>query len=220
MKRNWREYSKELLLHRLSSCEFDFSITNVQQFWNNLENNIINVIDDVTPMVEFTNNYTSTTCPKTLLKPLINEKRRLLKLFKNSKNQTILENIKEVNKSILEKGKQLKRNSIRRSLVPGNSKSLWNAVNLAKDINPNVIPQDMSDNGTGISPIDLSDAFAEFFDKKVKSIVDTCRVDENVYNGTKKVRGLESNFMTTRNVCDALNSIKIKNCEGYDRIPQ
>ena len=98
-------------------------------------------------MVEFTNNYTSTTCPKTLVKPLINKKHRLLKLLKNSKNRTILENIKEVNKSILEKGKQLKRNSIRRSLVPGNSKSLWNAVNLAKDINPNFIPQDMSDNG-------------------------------------------------------------------------
>ena len=81
----------------------------------------------------------------------------------------------------------------------------------------------MSDNGIGINPIDLSDAFAEFFDKKVKSIVDTCIVDENVYNGTKKVGGLESNFMTTRNVCDALNSKKIKNCEGYDdqkSIPQ
>ena len=26
--------------------------------------------------------------------------------------------------------------------------------------------------------------------------------------------------MTTRNIHDALKSIKIKNCEGYDRIPQ
>ena len=104
--------------------------------------------------------------------------------------------------------------------MPGNSKSLWNAVNLAKDINPNVIPENMSDNGISIDPSGLIDAFAEFFDKKVKLIVETCRVNDNVYNGTRKVDGLESNFMTTRHVHDALNSIKIKNCEGYDRIPQ
>ena len=220
MKRTWREYSQELLLNRLSVCEFDYSITNVQQFWNNLENKIINVVDEVAPMVEFTNNYTTKTCPKTLLKPLINKKRRLLKQYRTSKNLTLLQNIKEISRSILERGKQLKRNSIRRSLVPGNSKSLWNAVNLAKDINPNVIPENMSDNGISIDPSGLSDAFAEFFDKKVKSIVETCRVNDNVYNGTRKVDGLESNFMTTRHVHDALNSIKIKNCEGYDRIPQ
>ena len=220
MKRTWREYSQELLLNRLSGCEFDYSITNVQQFWNNLENKIINVVDEVAPMVEFTNNYTTVTCPKTLLKPLINKKRRLLKQYRTSKNLTLLQNIKEISRSILERGKQLKRNSIRRSLVPGNSKSLWNAVNLAKDINPNVIPENMSDNGISIDPSGLSDAFAEFFDKKVKSIVETCRVNDNVYNGTRKVDGLESNFMTTRHVHDALNSIKIKNCEGYDRIPQ
>ena len=220
MKRTWREYSQELLLNRLSVCEFDYSITNVQQFWNNLENKIINVVDEVAPMVEFTNNYTTVTCPKTLLKPLINKKRRLLKQYRTSKNLTLLQNIKEISRSILERGKQLKRNSIRRSLVPGNSKSLWNAVNLAKDINPNVIPENMSDNGISIDPSGLSDAFAEFFDKKVKSIVETCRVNDNVYNGTRKVDGLESNFMTTRHVHDALNSIKIKNCEGYDRIPQ
>ena len=220
MKRTWREYSQELLLNRLSVCEFDYSITNVQQFWNNLENKIINVVDEVAPMVEFTNNYTTVTCPKTLLKPLINKKRRLLKQYRTSKNLTLLQNIKEISRSILERGKQLKRNSIRRSLVPGNSKSLWNAVNLAKDINPNVIPENMSDNGISIDPSGLSDAFAEFFDKKVKSIVETCRVNDNVYNGTRKVDGLESNFMTTKHVHDALNSIKIKNCEGYDRIPQ
>ena len=86
-------------------------------------------------------------------------------------------------------------------------------------MNPNVIPQNMSDNGKSINPSNLSDAFAEFFDKKVKSIVETCRVNDNVYNGIKKVGSLESNLMTTKNVCDALNSVKIYNCEGYNRIP-
>ena len=41
----------------LSKCEYDYSITNVQQFWNNLENKIINIVDIVdivAPVVEFT----------------------------------------------------------------------------------------------------------------------------------------------------------------------
>ena len=103
--------------------------------------------------------------------------------------------------------------------MPGNTKSLWNVFNLAKDINLNTIPQNMTENNIDIVPYDLSHAFAQFFDKKVKSIVETCRVENNVYNSLKK-NGFELNFMTTRNIHDALKSIKIKNCEGYDRIPQ
>ena len=78
----------------------------------------------------------------------------------------------------------------------------------------------MTKDGALIDSENLSDAFAEFFDNKVKSIVETCRVNDNVYNGSQKVNGLESNFMTARNVLDALRSIKIKNCEGYDRMSQ
>ena len=71
--------------------------------------------------------------------------------------------------------------------MPGNTKSLWNVLNLAKDINPNTIPQNMTENNIDIVPYDLSDAFAQFFDKKVKSIVETCRVENNVYNSLKKM---------------------------------
>ena len=220
LKRNWKNYSTEVLRQELSRSVFDYNITNVQQFWNNLENGIVGVVDAVAPVTEFTNNYTTRSGPQTVLKPLINKKRRLLKLYKTSKREQLLDNIKEINKSIVEKSKHIKRNSVRRSLVPGNSKSLWNAVNLAKDINPNTIPHNMSDNGSNIDPNNLSDAFAQFFDNKVKSIVDTCKVEDNVYNGTTKVFSHESNFMTTKNVSDAIKSIKIKNCEGYDRIPQ
>ena len=124
-----------------------------------------------------------------------------------------------MDKISIETGKKTKHNTIRRSLLPGNTKSLWNAVKLAKDINPNTIPEIMTENGIDITPCDLSDTFAQFFDKKVKSILETCSVN-NVYNGLQKINANELNFMTTQNIHDALMSIKIKNCEGYDRIPQ
>ena len=79
-----------------------------------------------------------------------------------------------------------KEKCIRRSLVPGNQGSLWNAINNAKDINPNKIPKNMKLKGTVINQNELAESFAEFFDSKVKSIVETCEVKNNVYNGIKK----------------------------------
>ena len=116
--------------------------------------------------------------------------------------------------------KQSKRSSLRWSLIPGNSKSLWNAVNLAKDINPTQIPTSMYHNGRNILPNEISETFACFFDDKVKTIVESCKVDNDVYNGRSKVNSNDKNFMTRENVIKAIRSIKIKNCEGYDRIPQ
>ena len=220
LKRNWKYYSKDLLLNKLSICTFDYNITNVQQFWNHLENKIICVVDSVAPLTEFTNNLITATCPQNLVKPLINKKRRLLKDYKLTKNLVKLEEIKILNNKIVNLCKINKRNSIRRCIIPGNNKSLWNAVNLAKDVNPNSIPKIMKHNGIEIAVSNLSDAFADFFDKKVKDIVSTCEVDNDVYNGTRKVTSPNSNFVTIENVNNVLKSMKIKNCEGYDRIPQ
>ena len=106
--------------------------------------------------------------------------------------------------------KKSKRSSIRRNLIAGNSKSLWNAVNLAKDINPNLIPSMMQVNGHPINPIELSETFACFFDEKVKSIVESCKVGNDVYNGKRKVHSTDKNFMTVENVNRAIKSVKIK----------
>ena len=45
-------------------------------------------------------------------------------------------------------------------------------------------------------------------------------MDENVYNSRRKVNCESGNFMTPENIRNAFKSIKIKNSEGYDRIPQ
>ena len=41
-----------------------------------------------------------------------------------------------------------------------------------------------------------------------------------VYNGTRKIAGTETNFMTAENIVKAVKLIKMKNSEGDDRIPQ
>ena len=219
-KRCWKNYENSSLLEELSLCRFEMDIEDVQQLWNNMENKIVTIVDKVAPITEFTGNFSANTHPRVLLKPKINKKRRLLQQLKTNNNAAKRGQLRDLNKQIVMEIKQSKRSSLRRSLIPGNSKSLWNAVNLAKDINPNQIPTAMNHNGRNIFPTELSETYACFFDEKVKTIVESCKVDNDVYNGKRKVITNDDNFMTRDNIIKAIKSIKIKNCEGYDRIPQ
>ena len=50
---------------------------------------------------------------------------------------------------------------MRKNIIPGNSKSLWNAVNVAKNVDCKKIPPKMRDGDYDIALENLSDEFAE-----------------------------------------------------------
>ena len=77
----------------------------------------------------------------------------------------------------------------------------------------------MSLNNIKIINNDLPKAFAEFFESKITQIVVNTEISNNVYNGTKKVDHPNTFFMTDSDTLECFNNIKIKNCEGFDRIP-
>ena len=56
--------------------------------------------------------------------------------------------------------------------------------------------------------------------QKVKDILSTTQVDDGVYNGNIKINEQNKNFMQTSDVRKAILSLKLKNSEGFDRIPQ
>ena len=80
-----------------------------------------------------------------------------------------------------------KKKSIRRKIIPGNSKSLWSAVKTSKDMGTGDIPRSMTVGGRMINEHDRSDSFANFFDEKIKLITTAVNIDPNVYNGTRKL---------------------------------
>ena len=59
-----------------------------------------------------------------------------------------------------------------------------------------------------------------FFFKKVNDIIFNLTIDNNVYNGIKKVTSASTPFMSRATILECLKEIKIENCEGYGRIPQ
>ena len=74
--------------------------------------------------------------------------------------------------------------------------------------------------GQAVNNEDLAEAFANYFESKVNSLISNANINQSVYNGITKIRVNEENFMTLHNVTKAMKEIKLKNSEGCDRIPQ
>ena len=76
-------------------------------------------------------------------------------------------------------------------------------------------------NGIRVETEDLEEAFAELFESKINLLSDNARITDTVYNGQRKLPKIDNlNFMTELNVRSAMESLRLKNAEGFDRIPQ
>ena len=220
LKRNWQDYSPEKLIANLSNLSFDFEADQVQAYWNKLESLLLPVIDNIAPITPFKNNVTvaSTEVPD-VIKRKLNLRKRLLKSLKTNKTNVLRDRVNNLNVEIKRHFLIKKTKAIRRKIMPGNSKSLWHAVNIAKDANIPLLPTAMTLNNELIDLKDLPDTFAQFFQNKVSSIVNAQSIDQNVYNGITKLVTAEHDFMTESDVLKAVISLKNKTSEGHDRIP-
>ena len=52
-----------------------------------------------------------------------------------------------LNKEIRDHYKSTKRKRVRKEIIPGNWRSLWRAVNIAKDLNQEDLPMQMNEDG-------------------------------------------------------------------------
>ena len=199
---------------------FELELNCVQDLWNSFENTLVTVIDEIVPMVEFTNNQVANSNNTKLIRCKVNHRRRLLKKFRSSPNPILKQKILSINHTIKEMLYVNRVKNIRRNIIPGNAKSLWNAVKIAKDINVSPMPSYMLNNEHEVIMDELPDQFAKHFKTKVSNLTTENNIQQNVYNGRQKIYANNYNFMDKQSVIEAISSIKIKNCEGYDRIPQ
>ena len=220
LKRDWRHYDKNVLVQRLSNVNFDITSQCPQTLWNHFESSLLPIIDDLVPYTEFSNNQTlqSTMIPP-FIKTKLNTRRKLLSKLKSRPTTELNKRVKNLNFEIRNFFKIKKRNSIQRSIIPGNPKSIWNAVKVAKNTNVANIPKVMYRNGIQIQKNDLPDAFASFFEDKINTILNETVIDPEVYNGKTKLNAQSENFMTEPDILLAVKSLSLKNCEGHDRIP-
>ena len=70
---------------------------------------------------------------------------------------------------------------MRKGIIPGNSKSLWRAINIAKDLNNEDIPVSMFERGILIPNEELADHFADHFERKIAGITSNANINDGVY---------------------------------------
>ena len=220
-RRNWSNYSQQKLTALLQITDWSINFDGVQAYWNNFESKLIEIVDLLAPLEPVKDIQNTKTHPPTYIKTKINRRNRLLKNIKsnNNPNDTRLA-IKTLNREIKSYFHKVKAKNIRKGIIPGNSKSLWNAVNKAKDINMSSLPETLFENKVKLDPANHATAFANFFSNKVNTIVNQTHVDPGVYNGLPKINCECSFFMSPADILECLKTIKTKNCEGFDRIPQ
>jgi hypothetical protein len=220
-KRDWRSYSKDLLLLKLESVQFITNCDNPQDLWNNFEMSLLPIIDEVVPYAEFLNNSIvnhNSTPP--YIKNKINTRKRLLRKLKTSKSNELNKRVRNLNLEIRNFFTQKKRNSIQRAIVPGNSKSLWTAVKMSKNASISNIPTLMFCDNIPVPQNEVPNAFADYFESKIAKITNETIIDPNVYNGKRKMFSSDQNFMSENEILIAVKSLSVKNSEGHDRIPQ
>ena len=195
LKRDWRYYSKDNLELELGKNDWSFDADSVQEYWNILENKIINIVDAIVPIVEFQNNSVKNSPTPIHIKTKMNTRKRLLKQFKNSPTERVHLRIKNLNAEIRTYFYSTKKHKIRKGIIPGNSKSLWDAVKISKDSDTNPLPYIMEIDGNQIEYDELPDAFAHFFKDKIEKISNECIIDRDVYNGRRLCTSADKHFM-------------------------
>ena len=142
---------------------------------------LVKVVDNIIPLTEFINCKVKTTLPNSV-KHKINKRKKLLKQRQRTPSNDIKQKLSSLNAEIKTYYFSQKRNAVRKGIMPGNSRSLWSAVNTAKDVGSNEIPSNMYYNEIRIPECEVANCFAAFFVDKVDKIVNSAIIDPTVYN--------------------------------------
>ena len=98
-RRDWRLYDRESLCGKLSLLNWNFTSDSVQAYWDELENQLVGVIDDLAPVVMFSNKEVKSLTPQ-YIKNKLNERKRLIRINRINTSCTRTERIKVLNKDI------------------------------------------------------------------------------------------------------------------------
>jgi hypothetical protein len=212
-------FPAENLSEQLCNTSLNFENDSVQEYWNSLENVIINVTDSLAPLATFRNvAFTESYVPRHI-KAKVNQRDRLLKTNKLKNCPEISNKIKDLNKSIKYHFFQHKAKKIKNKISTNNTNDLWKAVKIAKNQNFNDIPTKLTLNDVDVPFNNVSNAFAGYFHEKIEKIKNKMSISGSVYNGKNKLIVDSRFFMGEFDIRCCMSSIKPKICEGYDRIP-
>jgi hypothetical protein len=165
--RNWHNYSREKLVGRLREIDWNSEIEMAQDHYNWLEHRLIEIIDELAPLTLRKCVNVSSYQEKSNV-ALVNKHRRLIAKWKKKHHPEHRREANELKKQIRTEANNNRRIKVRRHIKPGNPKSLWDAVKIAKDEDTSSIPSKMKWKGKDINREAIAGTFASHCRKKWK----------------------------------------------------
>ena len=101
--RDWRKYTPLRCSEHFAYSDFRVDCTDVQQFWNMLENKIINKVDTLIPLKEFTNNRVPNSKSPVAIRSKINKRKRLIKKHRLNPSPALHAQLRLIDKEIKKK---------------------------------------------------------------------------------------------------------------------
>jgi hypothetical protein len=133
-------------------------IIGVQEYWKAFENKLINIVDEISPLVFLSKKSKTKQTPKTNKKNQ-NISQRLFLKCKHNPNQALETQIESLDATIITHYRSKKRLFSWGVIIPGETKSFWTTVNKAKDISNEVIPSTLYNKGAEIQPSKIHQNF-------------------------------------------------------------
>ena len=144
LKRNWKAYSKEVLICELQKVDWNIDCILVQDINNELEQKLLTVIDKLVPIQEISEKENRIFEADEIR--LLRKKRK--NVFRNAKRRQsarLLTRCRDLDKKIRIMSFRKQRNKIRENISSGNQRSLWEAVKIAKNVPQARIPSVIKD---------------------------------------------------------------------------
>jgi hypothetical protein len=217
--RDWKGYSLDRLRTELEKQSWIINTEDVQDYNDEFEQRLMSIIDRLAPFVQ-----------KRIIGNGFSESQRITRLKRKRKN--VFNSAKRRNnvqlfKRSLELGKEIRREidssrraKIREKVLSGGQPGLWKGLDLALDKGVDQIPKEiMWGNRIEADSGKKAQMFAEFFNTKIKTIVEQNVVQEGVRSGNRVMDAGEANYITLEKTENIMKNLKLKNSYGCDRIP-
>ena len=217
---DWSNYSKEKLIEKLNAVEFDQCETlDVEGHVSFINQQLGTILDELVPTIRLSRKEV----PGFVSLHHIKQRRRrknLYKKFKRTGDIQYLERSRDLERNIKRNLNESRKNKVRSRIKPGDSKTLWQAVNIAKNNLIGTLPESVSlDEKNAETDEEKAELFCKHFNDKVTNIINNNPHNRAVYNGRKLINNSNLEPFSVEELLKILNDLPNKNCSGIDRIP-
>ena len=218
---DWSKYDGEVLRKKLEEIlPHDMSQLNAQDHVSQLNQTFGKLIDEQVKTIIVKRKHIGEFLSIKMIK--LRRKRNVLhKKYKKKRSESLLLRIKSLDKLIKSALREETKIKIRNHIKPGDSRTLWKAVKVARNEGFEDLPDAIMYQGIlATNDEDKANLFSSFFDSKVKTIEDEVNITyDNL--GERLIEDHEDIDleMTVEEILGIFSQTSPKNCSGFDRIP-